>query len=276
MNFFFKIIFLVTLTTTNSFSAGRLLIENTSSLETQSRVVSQMVRHREHFKPLILEVPENSQLSNVFVEHISPHSLSKKKLFIRYCSTQTSRNRFSPANQFLRSSSFRSGPFVQKRFYSANYNRPEEGSGFEQRFFDPRNDVAFKKVFIDHEDLTRSFLNSTLRLTGDREIEKVEFLPTERLPLTSESKKSILDVLCTDQKGFKYIIEVQNKYMQNYVQRVQYYVSHLYSGQLARGEDYLELKPVTLLSLLNHSIFPPDISYLSFYHNIEKETKKVI
>jgi predicted transposase/invertase (TIGR01784 family) len=144
---------------------------------------------------------------------------------------------------------------------------------FETRFFNPRNDVAFKKVFVQHEDLTRSFLNSTLRLTGDRQIKSVEFLPTERLPLTAESKKSILDVLCTDERGFQYIIEVQNKYMQNYVQRVQHYVSHLYSGQLERAEDYLELKPVTLLSLLNHPIFPKEVNYLSFHHNIEKETQ---
>jgi len=144
---------------------------------------------------------------------------------------------------------------------------------FETRFFNPRNDVAFKKVFVQHEGLTLSFLNSMLRLTGDRQIKSVEFLPTERLPLTAESKKSILDVLCTDQRGFQYIIEVQNKYMQNYVQRVQHYVSHLYSGQLEEAEDYLELKPVTLLSLLNHSIFPKEVNYLSFHHNIEKETQ---
>ena len=146
-------------------------------------------------------------------------------------------------------------------------------SGFEPRFFDPRNDVAFKKVFVDHEDLTKSFLNSTLRLHGGRKIQKVEYLPTERLPRTSESKKSILDVLCTDERGFQYIIEVQNKYMQNYMQRVQYYVSHLYSGQLKNSENYLELKPVTLLSVLNHSIFPHQISYLSFHENIERETR---
>jgi len=147
------------------------------------------------------------------------------------------------------------------------------GKEFEPRFFNPRNDVAFKKVFVQHEGLTRSFLNSTLRLEGNRQIKSVEFLPTERLPLTSESKKSILDVLCTDQRGFQYIIEVQNKYMQNYVQRVQHYVSHLYSGQLETADDYLELKPVTLLSLLNHSIFPGEVGYLSFHHNIEKETR---
>jgi len=144
---------------------------------------------------------------------------------------------------------------------------------FVPRYFNPRNDVAFKKIFVNHEHLTISFLNSTLRLEGERKIVKIVFLPTERLPLTAEAKKSILDVLCTDQKGHQYIIEVQNKYMLNYVQRVQHYASHLYSGQLNTADNYLELKPVTLLSILNHTIFPDDVNYLSFHHNIEKETK---
>lgn len=147
------------------------------------------------------------------------------------------------------------------------------GTQFVQRYFNPRNDVAFKKVFVDHPDLTLSFLNSTLRLHGSRTIKTIEFLPTERLPMTAESKKSILDVLCTDQQGSQYIIEVQNKSMLNYIQRIQHYASHVYSGQLESADNYLELKPVTLLSILNHCIFPRDVNYLSFHHNIEKETQ---
>lgn len=143
---------------------------------------------------------------------------------------------------------------------------------FQARFFNPRNDVAFKKVF-QHETLTRSFLNSTLHLTDDRQIKSIEFLPTEQLPMTAESKKSILDVLCTDHRGFRYIIEVQNKLMSNYIQRVQYYVSHLYAGQLGQTGNYLQLKPVTLLSLLNHSVFPKEVNYLSFHQNIEMQTQ---
>ena len=148
-----------------------------------------------------------------------------------------------------------------------------KSTAYEPRYFDPRNDVAFKKVFQDHEDLTKSFLNATLRLQGEKSIRTVEYLPTERLPTTSESKKSILDVLCTDHRGFQYIIEVQNKYMQNYLQRAQYYVSHVYAGQLGEGKDYIDLKRVTLLSVLNHNIFPPNLNYLSFHENIELETK---
>ena len=122
---------------------------------------------------------------------------------------------------------------------SINTSTPENKfQNFEPRFFNPCNDVAFKKVF-QHESLTISFLNSTLRLTGERQIKHIAFLPTEQLPLTAEAKKSILDVLCTDHRGFRYIIEVQNKYMNNYIQRVQYYVAHLYADQLAQTSNYL-------------------------------------
>lgn len=152
------------------------------------------------------------------------------------------------------------------------YKQDIELSAFEPRFFNPRNDVAFKKVF-QHEALTLSFLNSTLRLTEERQIKSIEFLPTEQLPMTAESKKSILDVLCIDHRGFRYIIEVQNKLMSNYIQRVQYYVAHLYAGQLASSRDYLQLRPVTLLSLLNHDVFPREVNYLSFHQNIEQQTQ---
>ena len=147
-----------------------------------------------------------------------------------------------------------------------------KSSDFEARFFNPRNDVAFKKVF-QHETLTRSFLNSTLHLTEDRQIKSIEFLPTEQLPMTAESKKSILDLLCTDHRGFRYIIEVQNKYMNNYIRRAQYYVSHLFANQLENAGNYLQLKPVTLLSLLNHKVFPEQVKYLSYHQNIEQDTQ---
>lgn len=141
------------------------------------------------------------------------------------------------------------------------------------QFYDICNDIAFKKVFNQHENLTIKFLNSTLRLEEDRAIQSIQFLPQELLPNLSESKKSILDVKCTDQRGFQYIVEVQNKSLQPYLQRIQYYVSHTYSSQLKVAQSYLELKPVTMLSILNHKLFPDDIPSLSFHANVELETQ---
>jgi predicted transposase/invertase (TIGR01784 family) len=139
-----------------------------------------------------------------------------------------------------------------------------------------RNDAAFKKVFAHHNDLTKSLLNSVLRLKGEKRIEKVENLPTEIQPLTSESKNSALDVLCTDKKNSRYIIEIYNNCSskEDFFKRVQYYVFYIHSGQLARAKKYTELRSAILLTVLNQSIFPPRVSYLNFHDIIERETKE--
>jgi predicted transposase/invertase (TIGR01784 family) len=140
------------------------------------------------------------------------------------------------------------------------------------KFSDTRNDVVFKKVFGEHENITRSFLNSTLQLKGERRIEQVMYLPTELLPLNSKAKKLILDILCTDKKGRQYIIELQNKSNDNYLNRIQFYACHRCTGQLKNATDYVEPMPVTILSILGRPIFSKHIDYLSFHENVERKT----
>jgi predicted transposase/invertase (TIGR01784 family) len=139
-------------------------------------------------------------------------------------------------------------------------------------FYDPCNDVAFKKMFLEHPQRTASFLNALLRLKGERRIQSVEFLPQECLPLIAESKKSILDVRVTDHRNFQYIVEVQNRYLNSYIQRIQYYAAHVYVGQMKKAEDYTALSPVTVLSIQNHTLFPDSVPFLSFHRNREDIT----
>lgn len=151
-----------------------------------------------------------------------------------------------------------------------NYSDKKEGKSM---FYDPKNDIAFKKVFLNHDDLTVHFLNAALQLKGDKAIKNVSFLPQERLPDIAESKRSILDVFCKDKRGFEYIIEVQNKKLQNFIKRAQFYVANAYSNQLSKGDDYKSLRPVTLLSILTGNVFESNVSYLSHHQIIEKETQ---
>ena len=145
-----------------------------------------------------------------------------------------------------------------------------------RRFFDPKNDVAFKKVFgvEQNKPLLLSFLNSILRREDDNMIEEVELLSQELTPRYEDSKKSILDVSCRDKKGHRYIVEMQNKRLSSFIQRLEYYASRTYSDQLFKGIDYLELKPVILLAIANHNIFPREIQCISYHCNREEETNK--
>ena len=67
-------------------------------------------------------------------------------------------------------------------------------------FADIRSDFAFKRAFgtPKYKDATIGLLNAFIT---DRHIVDVSFDNTEILPETSSSRKSVIDVLCTDDTG---------------------------------------------------------------------------
>ena len=66
------------------------------------------------------------------------------------------------------------------------------------RYLDPKADLTFKKVFGEHKDLLISLLNALLPLSGDEQVESVEYLPAELVPDLPMGKNSIVDVRCKD------------------------------------------------------------------------------
>lgn len=143
------------------------------------------------------------------------------------------------------------------------------------RFLDPKNDVAFKKVFAlpEHKRLLISLLNALLQREGEERIKDVEILPTELIPHTEAAKRSIFDVRCIDERNFQYIVEIQKNYMSSFIQRIQFYGAKAYTGQLGKGHDYLTLKSVIVLAILNHILFPDAISCVSYHDNVERTSQ---
>ena len=80
-----------------------------------------------------------------------------------------------------------------------------------EHFLDPQNDVAFRKIFgsKEHKNLLISFLNEILEKKSKNRIQDVKFLSPYQKPEVAARKESILDVLCTDEKGVQYIVEMQ-------------------------------------------------------------------
>ncbi|HEV3270269.1 MAG TPA: PD-(D/E)XK nuclease family transposase, partial [Candidatus Rhabdochlamydia sp.] len=78
------------------------------------------------------------------------------------------------------------------------------------RYLDPKNDIAFKKIFGSekNKDILIHFLNDILSSFKKNHIVDVEFLPTILNPETAKQKLSIVDALCKDENGAKYIIEM--------------------------------------------------------------------
>ncbi len=75
------------------------------------------------------------------------------------------------------------------------------------KFLDPRNDLCFKKIFgtEKNKNILIHFLNDILRFTEINAIQEVEFLSTIMDPEVASDKQSIVDVLCKDSHGNRYI-----------------------------------------------------------------------
>lgn len=141
------------------------------------------------------------------------------------------------------------------------------------RYLDPTNDVAFKKIFSSKERLT-DFLNAVLRLEEGCKITELAFIPQEELPSFSIGRRSLLDIKCTDQSGKVYIVEMQNKSQDHFLNRAQCYASHAYVSQAIRGATHAGLMPVILLVLTKHKLFDDNIDCISYHTTIESKTKK--
>ena len=146
------------------------------------------------------------------------------------------------------------------------------------KYYDPRYDTTFKKVF-SHPELLISFLNALLPLKDDEQIESVEYLSPEMVPKTPDGKFSIVDVCCKDKQGRQFIVEMQMVWSEEFRSRVLFNASKAYVRQLDKGEEYNLLKPVYSLNIVN-DVFEPELPADEFYHFYqlvhEKHTDKVI
>lgn len=145
------------------------------------------------------------------------------------------------------------------------------------KYLDPKADLTFKKVFGEHPDLLRSFLNALLPFKNGEEIVSIEYLPTELVLDNPLRKNSIVDVRCTDNYKRQFIVEMQTVWSDEFKQRVLLNASKAYVKQLGDGENYELLQPVFSVNLVNE-VFEKDIDdwyhYYRFVH--EKHSEKVI
>ena len=144
------------------------------------------------------------------------------------------------------------------------------------KFLDPKNDVAFKKVFGSekHKDILIHFINDILELKGNNQIEDVEYLSPIQDPEIASKKQSIVDVLCKDKNGVQIIVEMQVAPTKGFQKRAQYYAAKAYSRQLNSGQQedgrYQNLKEVIFIAIADCIIFPDKSEYKSDHVILDK------
>ena len=134
----------------------------------------------------------------------------------------------------------------------------------KERYADPKNDLIFKKLFGQekNKDLLIDFINQVL---PDKHVKEIEYLPTNLQPDIITKKQSMLDVLCTDENGSKYIIEMQNAKEKGFGKRAVFYASRTYVNQMDNGGKYSDLKEVIFIAITDFIMFPDNKDYISTY-----------
>ncbi|MGL9717405.1 MAG: Rpn family recombination-promoting nuclease/putative transposase [Wolbachia sp.] len=142
------------------------------------------------------------------------------------------------------------------------------------KFLDPKNNYAFRRIFgnKDNKDILIHFLNDILSRTGENKIEEVTFLSTILDPDIASKKESIVDVLCEDSTGVKFICEMQVARVSGFEKRAQFYASKAYSSQASVGSKYQDLKEVIFIAITDFVLFPKKTAYKSDHVVLDKKT----
>ena len=121
-----------------------------------------------------------------------------------------------------------------------------------EKYINPHTDFGFKRLFGSefNKELLISFLNAMFH--GEQNVLDVTYLNSEQLGDRADARRAIFDVYCENDKGEKFIVEMQNVYQEFFKDRTIYYSTFPIREQAQRGGDWdFHLKPVYTIGLLN-------------------------
>ena len=135
-----------------------------------------------------------------------------------------------------------------------------------ERYINPYTDFGFKKLFGTemNKDLLISFLNALFN--GHEVVRDVTFLNGEHFGESYRDRKAIFDVYCENEKGEKFIVEMQKAEQDYFKDRSVYYATFPIREQAPRGEWDFQLKAIYTVGILNF-VFPGDEYSPECYHH---------
>ena len=116
----------------------------------------------------------------------------------------------------------------------------------------PITDFSFKKIFGTEANkrFVIHFLNCFVsRYTG--EVKDVTFLPTEHYGMSDIQRRVVFDILCTDQKGRQFIIEMQRANQPEFAERSIFYLSRAISASMKKGSSNYRIIPTYSVNILD-------------------------
>ncbi len=148
----------------------------------------------------------------------------------------------------------------------------------KDKYINPYTDFGFKKLFGSevNKDLLIDFLNELIKEQG--RIVDIQYLKTEQLGRNEWERKSIFDIYCENERGEKFIVEMQRAKQNYFKDRSIYYSTFPIQQQGLRDDWNYELKAVYFVGILDF-VFDDNKNDASCFHRevklLDTQSKKV-
>ena len=149
----------------------------------------------------------------------------------------------------------------------------------EERYISLLTDFGFKRIFgtDPNKELLINFLNSLFN--GEEVIKDVRYLNSENVGDVYTERKAIFDVYCENERGEKFIVEMQNAYQTFFKDRSLFYSTFPIREQAPKSSDWnFCLKKVYVVALLNFKMSDEAFDASDTIHTIalmDTKTNKV-
>ena len=119
------------------------------------------------------------------------------------------------------------------------------------KYINPYTDFGFKKIFGEEASKPQliDFLNALL--PNSEKIVELNFKNTEQLGPTDLDRKAVYDIYCENDKGEKFIVELQKAKQNYFKERTIYYSTFPIREQAEKGEWNYNLKAVYCVGILD-------------------------
>lgn len=119
------------------------------------------------------------------------------------------------------------------------------------KYVNPFTDFGFKKLFGEEasKPVLIDFLNAVI--SSDSRINDIVFKNTEQFGDTIIDRKAIYDIFCDNDKGEKFIVELQKAKQNFFKERTVYYSTYPIRMQAVKGEWDFNLKAVFCIGILD-------------------------
>lgn len=126
-------------------------------------------------------------------------------------------------------------------------------TAFQEKYINPFTDYGFKRLFGEepNKDLLLDFLNELLKEEQGK-ITELQYLKSENFANTELNRKAVFDLYCTNEKGEKFIVEIQKTKQKFFKDRTLYYSTFPIQEQAEKGSTWnFKLEKVYVIAILD-------------------------